>query len=198
MEERGLIMAGIGGQGVLLATKLLGAAATTKGLYCLHFGKFGGEIRGTEITCTLTISGQQIDSPPIRDSVHIGIVMNPLSCSTVAEMIEPGGWLFYNSSLITDLPDVKPGVTIVPVPAALLSKESTGTELGSSLVMISAVSIIAGLGDPDDMIAELPTFLPLYRHKTIPSNTKAIEAGKAFAANPNWAVHTEGREAQPA
>jgi len=97
--ERTVVMAGFGGQGLLMIGKLLAEA-------CLHEGKevtwlpsYGPEMRGGTANCTVVVSDRPVGSPLISRPKD-AVVMNLPSLDKFAPTLRPGGVLVINSSLI--------------------------------------------------------------------------------------------------
>jgi 2-oxoglutarate ferredoxin oxidoreductase subunit gamma len=187
-------MSGIGGQGILLATRLVGHAAARAGKQCLHFGRYGGEIRGTECECTLLISNSAspVDELPVTARASFAIAMHPAYRERVSGRLLAGGTLLYNSSLIEPFAPTD-GIRVVPV-AADAAAESLGARVGASLYAIAYLMTLAGLFDADALVAGLPDLLPPYRHHTIPKNAEIIHAG-ALAAGEVGAISAVARGA---
>ena len=123
--ERTVVMAGFGGQGVLMIGKLLAEACLSEGKEVTWLPSYGPEMRGGTANCTVVISDRPIGSPIIsqpRDAV----VMNRPSLEKFAPTLRPGGVLIVNSSLIT----IEPGrndLLVFKLPANdIATAEGTG------------------------------------------------------------------------
>jgi len=64
MHER-IIVAGFGGQGVIMAGKLLCIAAMNENKYVSHIPSYGAEMRGGTANCSVVISSKEIGSPTV-------------------------------------------------------------------------------------------------------------------------------------
>jgi 2-oxoglutarate ferredoxin oxidoreductase subunit gamma len=100
MKERVLI-AGFGGQGVLLAGVILANAGMMGGREVSWLPSYGPEMRGGTAYCQVTVSSEKIGSP-LFDEPDSLIVMNEPSLVKFEEKLRPGGILLINSSLIRD------------------------------------------------------------------------------------------------
>lgn len=99
--ERNLLIAGFGGQGVMMLGKLLAAAAcdyTDKNV--TYFPSYGAEQRGGTANCYVVISDSLIGAP-VMDAMEDLIVMNQPSLQRFLEKLKPGGTLFMNSSIVS-------------------------------------------------------------------------------------------------
>ena len=65
-QYQDVIMAGFGGQGVMLIGNLLAYAAMDQGLNVTYIPVYGPEMRGGTANCTVVVSEEEIGSPIIR------------------------------------------------------------------------------------------------------------------------------------
>lgn len=93
-----LVIAGAGGQGIVLAGALVSLAAMEEGKETTHYKSYGAAMRGGKATCTVIVSSQEIGSP-ISGHPDSLIVVNKPSLKFV-EMVKPGGLIVINKSLV--------------------------------------------------------------------------------------------------
>jgi 2-oxoglutarate ferredoxin oxidoreductase subunit gamma len=98
MTEK-IIIAGAGGQGVMLAGKILAEAAMQEKKNVTWLPAYGAEVRGGTAYCMVIISDQAIGSPYI-DQADSLIILNAPSFKKFKERINPKGILLVNSSLV--------------------------------------------------------------------------------------------------
>ncbi len=98
--EIGVIFAGFGGQGILLAGKVLARAAMEKGFEVTWLPSYGPEMRGGTANCTVVIADEPVGSP-IVDSPQILVAMNGPSFERFAPKVVSKGTIVANSSLIS-------------------------------------------------------------------------------------------------
>lgn len=97
MTER-IIIAGSGGQGIMLLGKVLAAAAAGENRFVTWLPSYGAEVRGGTAYCMVTVSDVQIGSPYI-DKADTLIIMNNPSLEKFQHRIKKKGLLIINSSL---------------------------------------------------------------------------------------------------
>jgi len=97
--ERSVVIAGFGGQGVILAGKILAQAAMDHGLHVTWLPSYGPEMRGGTANCTVVFSDETVGSP-IVDEPSALIAMNRPSLDKFEPILESGGVVIVNSSLI--------------------------------------------------------------------------------------------------
>lgn len=97
MTER-VIIAGSGGQGVMLLGKVIAEAAMRQSNQVTYLPAYGPEVRGGTSHCMVTISDRQIGSPYITKADSLIILNNP-SLERFKSKVKDGGLLILNSSL---------------------------------------------------------------------------------------------------
>ncbi len=94
-----VLIAGFGGQGIILAGKLLAQTAMKAGKEVTYMPAYGAEVRGGTSNCTIIIADEPIASPMVHEPDTL-IVMNKASMNKFAKRVKKGGLLVINSSLI--------------------------------------------------------------------------------------------------
>jgi 2-oxoglutarate ferredoxin oxidoreductase subunit gamma len=132
----GIFFAGFGGQGIILAGKIVCLAAMGQGKYVSHIPSYGAEMRGGTANCSVIVSDQEIASPLVpRPSVCI--VMNKPSLLKFQSFLRPGGLLLWNESLIDVTPD-RTDLEIVGVHANEIA-EKAGSYKSANMAMLGAL-----------------------------------------------------------
>ena len=99
MTSTSVIFAGFGGQGVLMAGKLLAEAGLLEGKNVAWIPSYGPEMRGGTANCTVVVADEIVGSPIIPHPDHLVVLNLPSLDKFEAEMC-PGGELVINSALI--------------------------------------------------------------------------------------------------
>ena len=172
-----IIIAGFGGQGVLLAGKLLCVAAMRQGRQVSHIPSYGAEMRGGTANCSVVISDEDIASPVI-ERPGIVIALNGPSLAKFEERLRPGGLLIWNSSLVKN-PPTRKDLVLVPIEATALSL-AEGTERGANMAAIGALLKLK----PDlvDLVAveeALDEVISARNKKHNPVNIRILHAGQS-------------------
>lgn len=97
MTER-IIIAGSGGQGVMLLGKVIAEAAMRQGSQVTYLPAYGPEVRGGTSHCMVIISDKAIGSPYIVKADSLIILNNP-SLERFKNKVKNNGLLILNSSL---------------------------------------------------------------------------------------------------
>ncbi len=94
-----IIIAGAGGQGVMLLGKVLAEAAMREAKFVTWFPSYGAEVRGGTAYCMVIISDEEIGSPYIEQADSL-IIMNEPSLARFKQRVKNKGRLLVNSSLV--------------------------------------------------------------------------------------------------
>ncbi len=175
------MIAGFGGQGVLLAGKLLAYAGMIEGKHVTWFPSYGAEIRGGTANCTVIISSDEIGSPVVQ-SPSAMLILNDASFKKFEKRIKPGGQLFLNTSLVQE-PSTRTDITRIEVKANDIA-EDLGDSRIANMVMLGAFLKITGVVSLESVLTALQKALPARRHALIPLNEKALKRGAAACSDP--------------
>ena len=173
-----VIFAGFGGQGVLLLGNLLTYAAMEEGRHVTYMPVYGVEMRGGTANCTVVISDEEIGSPVIHHPVT-AVIMNKPSLLRYGPMVQPGGWIFVNSSLI-DIQDFeKPEAKMIMVPTIELAAK-VGDQRLANMAMMGAMIEETKAISQEAVVKAFKRVMDKRYHKMIPINTAALEEGARF------------------
>lgn len=173
-----LIIAGFGGQGVLIIGNLLAYAAMKEGRYVTYLPIYGVEMRGGTANCTIVISSNEIGSP-IVEKPHSAIVMNLPSLVKYEPRILPKGLIVLNSSLIDPKEASRRDVELLPVPVNDIAVKNGNPRL-ANMVALGAFVERTGLIQMTSLFESFEKVLDERHHSLIPSNIKAIQKGAEF------------------
>ena len=181
--EKSLLIAGFGGQGVMLIGKTLGYAASKADKYVTFSPAYGSEQRGGTANCTVVISEKQISSP-IKGAVDDLIVMNELSYEKFASKVKPGGRFIINSSMVLSKSG-RDDISVFYIPVNEIAAE-IGNALAANIAMLGAYMGISGILDKDTVLDIVKQNLK-DKPKLIDINVEAYNKGIEYAgayANP--------------
>lgn len=169
-----VMIAGFGGQGVLLAGKLLAYAGMLEGKHVTWFPSYGAEIRGGTANCTVIISSDEIGSPVVQNPSAM-MIFNDASFKKFEKRIKQGGQLFLNTSLVHEAP-TRTDISRIEVKANDIA-DSLGDIRISNMVMLGAFLKKTGVVALDSVLAALKQVLPPRRHSLLPLNESALKRG---------------------
>jgi indolepyruvate ferredoxin oxidoreductase beta subunit len=185
-----IILAGVGGQGILSIAAIIGYAAVESGLYLKQAEVHGMSQRGGDVQSHLRISEQEIFSDLIPfGGANLILSVEPMESLRYLPYLSPEGWLITNTrpfKNISNYPDevaLMQEVTALPQYVALdadtIARE-LGTARAANIVMLGAASPFIDL--PFEKLKEGIRFIFGRKgEKIVDVNLNAIDAGRKFA-----------------
>lgn len=147
-----VIMAGVGGKGVLVAGLLLAQAAMAKYRNVVWFPSYASSMRGAPCECTVIFSAEKIASPVPAQAEAI-IVFSPSQLKPFERRVRPGGIILVENAGFSGETE-KQDVRILLVPAVAVSME-LGDSRAANLVLLGAYIRVTEVLPPELVEAEL-------------------------------------------
>jgi 2-oxoglutarate ferredoxin oxidoreductase subunit gamma len=176
MTEK-IIIAGFGGQGIILAGKILAYAGMIEGKNVSHFPAYGAEMRGGTANCSVVVSDRPVASPIITKPTSL-IAMNRPSLEKYVNMVVPGGRVFVNASLIP-VKVKRSDVEVSYIPANNLAEEA-GSGKASNMAIMGAYIAATGVVSPDTFKKSIPEVVSARNAKLMDINLKAFDLGYGY------------------
>jgi len=185
-----IILAGVGGQGILSIAATLGAAALNENLYLKQAETHGMSQRGGAVVSHLRIS----DSPIYSDLIPLStadliLSVEPLESLRYLAFLSEKGSLVTNTTMFKNIPNypdlqedfdkLSSTFNIVKIDADKIAKE-IGNPKASNMVILGAASPFINI-DNEIIIKGIETIFKPKGDKIISLNIEAFEAGKKFA-----------------
>ncbi len=170
-----ILIAGFGGQGVMLMGQMLAYAGMKRDLNVSWIPSYGPEQRGGTANCGVVLSTEPVGSPVVTEPSDCA-VMNLPSLTKFEPAVTPSGYLYVNTSLCPD-EVTRDDIKVVRV-AATEEADAMGNARVANMIMLGAM--MGGLeGLPFEVMEEvLPDVLPERHHGLIPVNLKALARGR--------------------
>lgn len=137
--QHDVIIAGFGGQGVMLMGRILAYAGLKQGLEVSWLPSYGPEMRGGTANCTVVLSDKTVGSPVVEFPRSI-IAMNLPSLDKFEPKVRPSGLVCVNSSLIPRKVR-REDVRAFYIPANDLANK-VGNPKGANMVALGAYVVI--------------------------------------------------------
>lgn len=174
MTESSVIIAGFGGQGILLAGEVLANALMKDGKNVTWYPCYGAEMRGGTVNCEIVTGDEEVSAVNKRETDFL-IALNQLSFDRFLSKVVKGGWVIANSSLIKE---EKPRADINYVFAPI---NAMAIELGeikiSNIISLGVLAKVSELTTVESLHKALDTVLPERRKNLLPLNLQALETG---------------------
>ncbi len=171
-----IIVAGFGGQGVLLLGKLLAYTAMHADKNVSWIPSYGPEMRGGTANCNVVISDDPVGSPIVTEP-NVLIALNRPSLEKFEQILEKGSLLIYNRSIIEVDPKWNDG-KVLPLDASDIANELGNAKL-TNMVAIGAYVKASGVFTIKQLTDAVPLVISKRFHHLIPLNIEAIERGAA-------------------
>ncbi|NLJ81275.1 MAG: 2-oxoacid:ferredoxin oxidoreductase subunit gamma [Firmicutes bacterium] len=172
-----IIVAGFGGQGVLVLGQLITYAGMLEDKAVSWFPSYGPEQRGGTCHCSVVVSETEVGSPVVSRP-DTAIVMNLPSFDRFEPDVAEGGVLIFNSTLIAQK-SKRADIEAIAVPANEIADE-IGNPRVANMVLLGAFIEATGLVAMSSIQKSLKKVLSSRHHHLIPLNMQALERGRAY------------------
>ena len=141
MAQTDLAIAGVGGQGSILAGVILGSAAVTfDGKYATQTQAYSSELRGGFAATWVIVSDQPVEFPRVTNP-DILVAQAADSITRFGKVVKPAGILIYDSDMVHDLPqNIKRQYR---VPATSIARNRLEASMTANMVMLGALCKIS-------------------------------------------------------
>ncbi len=173
-----VFMAGFGGQGILLIGNLLAYAAIEAGKNASFFPTYGPEKRGGAAMCSVIVADEEIGSPVVGRPSNV-LLLNQNAMDKYSPKIRPGGFCFYNSSLIDASEHQRSDISMLAIPANEIATEVGNVKL-ANMVMLGALLALNPLVQLQSIKQALDVIIPERNKRFIPANLLALDRGFNF------------------
>lgn len=171
-----ILIAGFGGQGVMLIGQMIAYAAMYEGKEVTWMPSYGPEMRGGTANCTVVVSDKPISSPIISQATAV-VAMNAPSLHKFEETVQPGQQLFINSSLI-DGKSSRNDIETYYVDASKIALELENEKV-SNMVILGAIINKTKVVELESVEKVMEKLFTGKKSKVLPLNKKALTAWKA-------------------
>lgn len=205
MSERFEIrIAGSGGQGVILATELIGQAVALyeKGLYVVQSQAYGPEARGGKSKAEVVISKDPIDYPKAI-APHLQVILTQPAADEFARDTIPNGRIVYDDFFVTSIPGFVPDCVAqgeimetagdridanqYSLPIVKTAREKLGREIVTNMVALGTVGRVLELEkivNPDSIRKAIADHFP--DQKIADLNIRAFDEGYTMFKASTW------------
>ena len=185
--KQDIILAGVGGQGILSIATVIGSAALEQGLYIKQAEVHGMSQRGGDVQSHLRISTDPIHSDLIpHGGADLIVSLEPMEALRYLPYLSKEGWIVTNSvpfENIPNYPDLEKLLEALrKLPRVIiLDADATAKEVNSvrsaNMVLLGATSAVLGLLDPDKLRDGIRRIFARKGDAVVEANIKAFDAG---------------------
>ena len=189
--KKDIILAGVGGQGILSIATVIGEAALNEGLYLKQAEVHGMSQRGGDVQSNLRLSSDPIMSDLIaKGDADIIISLEPMEALRYISYLKPEGWIVTSSIPFVNVPNypelesvlerVKAIKNHVLLDVDALAKAAGAPAQAANMVLLGAAIPMLGI-DHDKMIAGVERVFARKGEEIVNKNVAAVEAGYEYS-----------------
>jgi indolepyruvate ferredoxin oxidoreductase beta subunit len=188
--KKDIILAGVGGQGILSIAAVIGTAAINSGMHLKQAEVHGMSQRGGDVHSNLRISEKPIHSDLIpRGGADIIISVEPMEGLRYLPMLSKTGWLITNVKPHINIPnypameDIMAEIEKIPNHIALDADEmakKVATSKSANIVILGAATPYLGF-EEGQLEKAIEGIFGSKGTDVVESNLKALEAGRDYA-----------------
>jgi 2-oxoglutarate ferredoxin oxidoreductase subunit gamma len=135
-------IAGLGGQGVVLAGQILGRAAVYDGKYAVQTGSYGAEARGSYAKSEVIISNEKIGFPLVR-KCDVLVVMSQTALQKNLKDLKEDGILIIDDDINKEKLGVK--AKVFRVAASRTAEAQLKSRMYANSVMLGVLTEVTGV-----------------------------------------------------
>jgi indolepyruvate ferredoxin oxidoreductase beta subunit len=189
--KQDIILAGVGGQGILSIATVIGSAALEQGLHLKQAEVHGMSQRGGDVQSNLRLSSEPIHSDLIpRGAADLIVSLEPMEALRYVPYLAPQGWIITNTVPFVNIPDYPPMESVmaeldklprvIAIDVDTLAKE-VGSPRSANMVLLGATAAVLGILDPDKLRDGIRRIFGRKGEDIVEANIKAFDAGLASA-----------------
>lgn len=188
--KKDIILAGVGGQGILSIAATIGMAALDMGLYLKQAEVHGMSQRGGDVQSNLRISDKEIASDLIpKGKADMIISVEPMESLRYLPMLSPEGWLITNTTPYVNIPNYPPLEKVIDEIRKLprhiaLDADQIAKDLGSArsanMVILGAASPYLGI-EAEIFKLAITKIFNRKGQEVVDVNISCFSAGKEFS-----------------
>lgn len=169
-----LMIAGFGGQGVMMIGKLIGECAMEQGLNATFFPSYGAEQRGGTANCTVIQSDKMIGAPT-SNKLDVLCALNQPSMVDFLPRLREGGTLLVNSSIVDTSNTGRDDIRIVKVDIDNMAYELGNRKVANVIMFGAYMALVNTI--PLERAEEIAMHKLGKKPELIELNRKAFKAG---------------------
>lgn len=187
-----IVLAGVGGQGILSIATVLGKAALEAGLYIKQAEVHGMSQRGGDVQSCLRISSDPIASDLIRNgSADMIVSLEPMEALRYLPLLSREGWIVTGTTPVVNIDNYPAMEDVTAALAATgrcvaadfdaVAKEVSSPRSANMALLGAASRFIDGI-TPEEIEQAIAGIFASKGQAIIDSNIKAFRAGRCVAA----------------
>jgi 2-oxoglutarate ferredoxin oxidoreductase subunit gamma len=178
--------AGFGGQGIVLASYIMGKSAVFDGKKAVQNQSYGSESRGGECRGDVVISDEEIfELEPVKYDVLVA--MTQPGYEKFISDLKPGGTLIVDSDLVITDNELEPeGIIRHAISATDIAFKKYGRKIIANMIMLGYMNRLLRLVTIESLEKAISESVP---EGTADMNLEAMQEGMALAAGESRTSH---------
>lgn len=176
--EKDFIIAGFGGQGVLLAGEVLANGFMLDDKKVTWYPSYGAEMRGGTVNCTVVVADDEVSAVQKTHADFI-IVLNQASFDKYLSWVRKGGTIIVNSSL-AKVNKLRNDINYAVAPITELAQDKLGNIKMSNILALGILSRVCNVVNIKTLEKALNNVIPAHRQHLIPKNIEALKLGYEY------------------
>lgn len=187
-----IVLAGVGGQGILSIATILGAAALKENLHLKQAEVHGMSQRGGDVQSNLRLSSDPIASDLIpRGGADLIVSLEPMEALRYVSYIKPNGWIVTNTAPFINInnypekealeKELQSVENVVAFDMDAMAKE-VATARASNMVLLGAAAPFIDM-DREKIEDGIHTIFGAKGEQIVETNIKAFRAGYEYTQN---------------
>ena len=188
--KKDIILAGVGGQGILSIAAVIGQAAVKEKLYIKQAEVHGMSQRGGDVQSHLRLSSAPVASDLIaRGKADMIISLEPMEALRYLPYLAPDGWIVTNTTPLVNIPnypdienilsELKALQHVIMLDVDLVAKEA-GSPRSSNIALLGACSSLLDI-EADKLEAGIRDIFTRKGEVVVEANLAAFRAGREAA-----------------
>jgi len=189
--KKDIILAGVGGQGILSIATVIGSAALDQGLFLKQAEVHGMSQRGGDVQSNLRLSSALIYSDLIpKGGADLIVSLEPMEALRYVPYLAPDGWIITNTTPLVNIPnypdmdkvlkELNSFPNVVALDVDTIAKD-LGSPRGANMVLLGAMASALKILEPEKLREGIRRVFGRKGEAVVESNIKAFDAGLEYS-----------------
>lgn len=190
--KKDIILAGVGGQGILSIATVIGSAALEQGLHLKQAEVHGMSQRGGDVQSNLRLSSEPIHSDLIpRGGADVIVSLEPMEALRYVPFLsKDSGWIITNTTPFVNIPnypemqaieaELAKYPRVIAIDVDTVAKEILSPR-SANMVLLGAVAAVLDILEADKLRDGIRRIFARKGDAVVETNLKAFDAGLAMA-----------------
>lgn len=176
--EKNFVIAGFGGQGVLLAGEVLANAFMLDNKNVTWYPCYGAEMRGGTVNCEIVMNDtEEVSAVNLKEADFV-VALNQASVERFVSKVKKGGWMIANSSLAKEI-KTRDDIHYVFAPMTKMAEEIGNIKM-TNILALGIAAKVSKLTSIETLTNALDNVIPPHRKNLLPLNLKALKIGYEY------------------